>query len=130
MKPTDELCKRLDELCVKYDATSYDNVVFWGDAEYELYGDGHTRLIVDGATPVQAINATVGYCDRERCVTHGPDETDTWECVCDDGKRLTVHVMECSECGHTYTETDVFSGYDYCPWCRTRIEKSDRGRYE
>ncbi len=59
MRPTDELCKRLDELGVKYDAASYANAVFWGDAEYELNG-GHTRLIVGGATPEQAVNATVG----------------------------------------------------------------------
>ena len=60
MRPTDELCKMLDELGVKYDATSYDNSVFWGDAEYELRYDGSTRLIANGATPEQAINATVG----------------------------------------------------------------------
>ena len=60
MTPIDELCKGLDERGVKYDATSYDNSVFWGDAEYELRYDGSTRLIVEGATPEQAINATVG----------------------------------------------------------------------
>ena len=60
MTPIDELCKGLDERGVKYDATSYDNAVFWGDAEYELYEVGYTRLIVNGATPAQAIAATVG----------------------------------------------------------------------
>lgn len=60
MNPTDELREGLDELGVKYNAANYNNCVFWGDAEYEQYSDGHTRLIVDDATPEQAIAATVG----------------------------------------------------------------------
>ena len=55
------------------------------------------------------------------------DETETWECVCDGighyGKRLTVHVMECSECGRTYEH--VFGDYEYCPHCGRRIEVTD-----
>lgn len=53
------------------------------------------------------------------------DETDTWECVRDDmggyGKTLTVHVMECTECGHTYEY--VNGDYKFCPRCgRKRID--------
>ena len=51
------------------------------------------------------------------------DETDTWEFVCDSighyGKRVTVHVMECSECGRTYEH--VNGDYEYCPHCGRRI---------
>lgn len=53
------------------------------------------------------------------------DETDTWECVRDDlggyGKPLQVHVMECTECGHTYEH--VNGDYEFCPRCgRKRID--------
>lgn len=50
------------------------------------------------------------------------DETETFECVCDGighyGKRVTIHVMECSECGRTYEH--VFGDYEYCPHCGAR----------
>lgn len=55
------------------------------------------------------------------------DETDAMECVCDQigryGKRVTVHVMECSECGHTYEH--VNGDYEFCPRCGRRIEEVD-----
>lgn len=51
------------------------------------------------------------------------DETDTWECVCYGighyGERMTIHVMECSECGHTYEHVNGI--YEYCPRCGRRI---------
>ena len=51
------------------------------------------------------------------------DETETWDCVCDNigryGARLIVHVMECTECGHTYEH--VNGSYEYCPWCGRRV---------
>lgn len=60
----------------------------------------------------------------ETCHT---DETETIECVCDGighyGKRLTVHVMECSECGHTYEH--VNGGYEYCPRCGRRVKEGE-----
>jgi hypothetical protein len=61
---------------------------------------------------------------RGTCIS---DETDTWECVCDGigryGKRVTIHVMECSECGHTYEH--VNGDYEFCPHCGRRIEVDD-----
>ncbi len=55
------------------------------------------------------------------------DETDTWECVCDGighyGKRITVHVMECGECGGTYEY--VNGSYEHCPRCGARIREVD-----
>lgn len=78
-------------------------------------------------TPEQAIEATLGSCNcsnSER--TNGTcyaDETDTWECVCDQigryGKRVTIHVMECSECGRTYEH--VNGDYEFCPRCGRKV---------
>ena len=84
----------------------------------------------DGMTPAQAIAATLGSrncsdncTNSERTGTCHADETDTWECVCDGigryGKRVTVHVMECSECGRTYEH--VNGGYEFCPRCRRKV---------
>lgn len=51
------------------------------------------------------------------------DETDTWECVCDSvgqyGKRMTIHVMECTECGRTYEH--VNGSYEFCPRCGKKL---------
>ena len=88
-------------------------------------------LIVRGITPEQAIAATLGSCNcSDNCTnsertneTCHADETDTWECVCDQigryGKRVTIHVMECSECGRTYEH--VNGDYEFCPRCGRRI---------
>jgi len=89
--------------------------------------DGSLTLKVDyiyGMTPEQAIAATLGATDakptqEESSGTCEADETDTWECVRDDlggyGKTMTVHVMECTECGHVYEH--VNGDYEYCPRC-------------
>lgn len=82
-------------------------------------------------TPEQAIAATLGSSNCTNDCTNGErtgtciaDETEVWECVCDGigryGKRVTVHVMECSECGHTYEH--VNGDYEFCPHCGRRIE--------
>lgn len=82
-------------------------------------------------TPEQVIAATLGSCNcsnnctnSERTGTCQADETDTWECVRDDlggyGKTMTVHVMECTECGHTYEH--VNGDYEYCPRCGRKRE--------
>ena len=51
------------------------------------------------------------------------DETETFECVCDGighyGKRVTIHVMECSACGGTYEH--MWGNYEYCPHCRRKV---------
>lgn len=68
-------------------------------------------------TPEQVVAATLGGG------TCNADETDTWECVRDDlggyGKTLTVHVMECTECGHTYEH--VNGSYEFCPRCGRKV---------
>lgn len=71
--------------------------------------EGEATLGATDAKPTQAESS--GTCEA--------DETDTWECVRDDlggyGKMLTVHVMECTECGHVYEY--VNGDYEYCPRC-------------
>ena len=80
------------------------------------------------------LNSTLGSSDCTNNCTNGEqtgtcnaDETETWECVCDQigryGKRVTVHVMECSECGHTYEH--VNGDYEYCPHCGRRVVEVD-----
>ena len=103
MTPTDELCKRLDELGVKYDAASYDNVVFWGDSEYELDVNGHTRLIVDGATPEQAIAATLGRTAKRVNVPYR--------------SHVSLGHYECGACGQVVDEGDKF-----CKQCGAGLE--------
>jgi hypothetical protein len=88
----------------------------------------------DGMTPAQAIAATLGVTDatlaRQPDVgTCHADETETFECLdsryksFDYNPYITVHVMECSECGRTYEH--VFGDYEHCPHCGRRIEVTD-----
>ena len=72
-------------------------------------------------TPAQAIAATVG---RGTCEA---DETETIKCwvKCKDESSTEhmelIHVMECSECGHTYEH--VNGDYEFCPRCgRKRVD--------
>ena len=68
MRPTDELCKRLDELGVKYDTYDLPNGehgVSWIDGnniEWEAVQQGENFEIhaLQLVTPEQAVNATVG----------------------------------------------------------------------
>lgn len=59
-----------------------------------------------------------------------PDETETLECVCDGvgyyGKKVTIHVMECPECGRTYEH--VNGDYERCPHCGTRFGTKEEQR--
>ena len=68
----------------------------------------------------------VQKCEREEEMKRFrpmADETETLECVCDGighyGKKVTVHVMECPECGRTYEH--VNGDYERCPHCGTRF---------
>ena len=89
-----------------------------------------THVCFDWQAFVDELNATLGSCNctndcmnSERTGTCHADETDTWECVCDGigryGKRVTIHVMECSECGGTYEH--VNGDYEFCPHCGRRV---------
>ena len=106
------------------------------DTEFLVYGCKHVahewgcRLQVDMLTPEQAIAATLGSCsctnnctNGERTGTCTADETDTIGALYNDNhhiKKITIHVMECSECGHTYEH--VNGRYEFCPRCGRRIE--------
>ena len=147
MSTTNELRRLLDERGVEWkeykfnpwtDTTAWDidtsDPRYGVEAGFEEFDDGVTLLRFWNATPEQAIAATLGAdaktTQAESSGTCTADETEIWECVCDGmghyGKRLTVHVMECSECGHTYEH--VNGSYEFCPRCGRRIlnvEESD-----
>ena len=121
MSAIEELHRMLDERGVEYEETY--GITLWTGADGCAYTaiemvplsmKPSKKLMVRRIlTPEQAIEATLG---RGTCTA---DETDTWECVRDDlgnyGKTMNVHVMECTECGHTYEH--VNGDYEYCPRC-------------
>lgn len=129
---TERIRAMLDERGVEYTVVHGYHEYIWefgesGIARASRIGTkGLIQMIVTGITPEQAIAATLGSCNcsdnctnGERTETCRADETDTWECVRDDlggyGKTMTVHVMECTECGHVYEH--VNGDYEYCPRC-------------
>jgi len=76
----------------------------------------------------QAIEATLGPCNctngertGERTTT--VDETERISISWQDGRHVTIHVMECFECGQTYEH--VNGGYEFCPHCGRRIVEVD-----
>ena len=96
-----------------YDVDPYWDMFDCKELDRAPEWDGHTSD--DAIARIATLGA--GSCRA--------DETDTWECVRDDmggyGKTLTVHVMECTECGHTYEH--VNGDYEFCPRCgRKRID--------
>jgi len=133
---TDELLTLLKEHGAEHyehEAPATDCIAFfdgegWHDCWESVDGEVNVTFSM---TPEQAIAATLGSCNcpnnctnGERTETCEADETDTWECVRDDlggyGKTMTVHVMECTECGHTYEH--VNGDYEFCPRCGRKRE--------
>lgn len=123
MPATEELRRLLDERGVEWDA-EYEGHTEWRDAGGVLWDaledvDGTLCMSCDRGwyqTPAQAVEATLGpgACHA--------DETCAWECAyADNGHdaRLTVHVMECRECGGTYEH--VNGSYEFCPRCGRRF---------
>lgn len=134
MTATDELRQMLDEHDEYYKTSG--NKTWWGRPidrqtgkpinvfHYQAQPMGEDRLLVELqlATPAQAIVATVG---RGTCEA---DETETIKCwvKCKDEpsteRMELIHVMECSECGHTYEH--VNGDYEFCPRCgRKRVDE-------
>lgn len=73
------------------------------------------------------IGDDVAYVDGERYVRERTTTVDeTWHVgfYMWNGERVTVHVMECSECGHTYEH--VNGDYEFCPRCGRRIVREDQ----
>lgn len=125
MNPTDELRRMLDEADVEWDygITGTASTMFNANGvELTFIGmrDGVTCSTI--LTPEQAVAATVG---RGTCEA---DETETIKCwvKCKDEpsteRMELIHVMECSECGHTYEH--VNGDYEFCPRCgRKRVDE-------
>jgi hypothetical protein len=113
----------LDERGVDYrvSATGYSIDIGPYTTAYANRSDTTLDVSLRQVTPEQAVAATLG------AGTCTADETETWECVCDQigsyGKRVTVHMMECSECGHAYEH--VNGDYEFCPRCGRRVVEVD-----
>ena len=104
MTSTERLSSLLYERGIEYDDESYLGSVFWGNASYEQFGDGHTRLIVEDATPEQAIAATVG---AGTCTMDGQYGN-----------------YRCSNCGKSWQLGCVRpkeQSWKYCPHCGAQI---------
>jgi len=99
MTPVGELCTRLNELGIEHD-DSIVGAVSWGNAEYEQYCDGLTRLVVLYATPAQAIAATVG-AGKAKAHPWGYERDtgffDTTCCEC--GELNDISAKYCNQCG-------------------------------
>ena len=127
MTATDELRRLLDERGVEWrdDSSIYGTrrTVWTADGVTYVAAEVSGRLKVSGyLTPEQAIAATLG---RGECRA---DETETIKALYNDNhyiKNVIVHIMECSECGHTYEH--VNGDYEYCPNCGRRIVEVDDG---
>lgn len=74
------------------------------------------RMDLDAAT-LGDIDATGGrQGDAGMC--HA-EETEHVYISWQDGRRLTIHVMECDACGGTYEH--VNGGYEFCPRCGAKV---------
>lgn len=124
MSAKDELRRMLTEFGVEWDygITGTASTMFNANGVELTFidmRDGVTCSTI--LTPAQAIAATIG---RGTCEA---DETKTIKCwvKCKDEpstERMEfIHVMECSECGHTYEH--VNGDYEFCPRCgRKRVD--------
>ena len=129
MSATEVLRRLLDERGVEWMDDSYAQLwcTVWDgqDGKQWRMTENQSGMLTElkawKVSPAQAIAATLGPTATT------VDETETWECVCDQigryGKRVTVHVMECSECGHTYEH--VNGDYEFCPHCGRRVVEVD-----
>lgn len=117
MTITEELRRMLDERGVEYnDRDMFGKHVFhWGEPLHgAMFTDGGewTELVVENATPAQAIDATLG---RGTChnamplLSSGMPYPDSWMC---------------SECGGRMDGIILESG-NYCPNCGRRLRVSE-----
>lgn len=130
MSELDHLRELLDEAGVGYLNHRGDITIgYYTDDPHSVIEAMDHSLQVTGLTAEQVMRALGHSCnctDSEQATT--VDETETWECICDQvgryGKRITVHVMECPECGRTYEH--VWGEYEFCPRCGRRFVGVDR----
>lgn len=124
MTATEELRRMLDERGVEYRTYGTTDRTWFevGNISWFVIERENGNLTADAVflTPEQAIAATLGSCNcsnSERTTT--VDETDRISISWQDGRHVTIHVMECSECGHTYEH--VNGDYEFCPHCGRRV---------
>ena len=134
MSELDRLCELLDEAGVSYLKHRGDITIgYYTDDPHSVIEAMDHSLQVTGLTAEQAMRALVHssnctnsgrtFANSERTTTVDETETlhargDTWGTKEFD-KKVIVHVMECSECGHTYEH--VNGDYEFCPRCGRRI---------
>lgn len=89
-------------------------------ADLDRMGEPLDRARIDGVDRIILNTSQLGkqVFVPERSECHA-DEAETIECIRIRGRRLTVHVMECSACGRTYEH--VNGPYEYCPRCRAEV---------
>ena len=107
MTATDELRRLLDERRVEYkDRNVFGKHVFhWGKPFHgAMFTDGGewTELVVENATPAQAVEATLGMGTCRECA--GMED-----------------VFECSECGMRYEGWALKRWARYCPNCGAKV---------
>ena len=129
---TEVLRRMLDERVVHWWVGEDERKTLWesNGLTWEYFNDenGDAWLGFLGAceqdiTPEQAVEVTLGPAittvdETETLHARG----DTWGTKEFD-KKVVVHVMECSACGHTYEH--VNGDYEYCPHCRAKIVHTD-----
>ena len=92
--------------------------------------DGDEAIVVPWVAKMHALleeAAALGSCNCSDNCTNGErtngtchaDETERIYISWQDGRRVTIHVMECSECGRTYEH--VNGDYEYCPRCGRKV---------
>lgn len=134
MTETDELRRILDERGIEYetdDAQVSETEWYYVTKLRDGYRDRWTYeeppdcdLLVSYQYDLGAEDAIAATVGRGTCEA---DETETIKCwvKCKDEPSTEhmelIHVMECSECGHTYEH--VNGDYEFCPRCgRKRVD--------
>ena len=132
MSELDHLCELLDEAGVSYLSHRGDITIgYYTDDPHSVSEAMDHSLQVTVLTAEQVMRALVhssNCTDSEQtgdeCGTCHADETDTIRCwvktdMAGTERMKLIHVMECSECGHTYEH--VNGDYEFCPRCGRRI---------
>lgn len=112
MTATDELRRLLDERGVKWTRSCYSGMRYLENTKWPIvssnpikfteYSDGQTKLIIDNATPEQAIAATLGGDECEivsyyEASTRGEVGRERVKLSC--GHIVERHSKYCQECG-------------------------------
>ena len=96
----------------------------WPTLYEAVTGEGFTKELSASETETAFIEKLICLIGGSAfvCGECTADETETIKALYNDNhhiKHVTVHVMECSACGHTYEH--VNGDYEYCPHCGRRM---------